>query len=422
MKIKNLRVVFIHPDLGIGGAERLVLDVAVALKQQGVQVSFVTNHFDETHAFEELKSGDYPVRVVGDWMPRSICGKFQALCAYIRMIYLSLVYVLFLRHFDKPDVYFVDQIPMAVPFIKCMSGKVIYYCHHPDLLASTRESALKRLYRKPIDWLEKYGTGKSDIILVNSEYTASVFSETFPSIKTKIQILYPTIAASYKDMIEKLSPKNMEDLVPEIKSNEKNTVFLSVNRFHPAKKLELAIEAMEHFKNNTSTSIWQTTYLIMAGGYDPQSDINKRYFDQLVNLTNSKSLSSNIIFIKSPSDDFKANLLLACSCLVYTPVKEHFGIVPLEAMTARKPVIACNSGGPCETVKSNVTGYLCEPTPESISEAMLKMCESNLRSTMGEQGWNRMEKKFSYKTFYNQTMDIILQAVGCEVVTDKCSK
>ncbi|CAF1914259.1 unnamed protein product, partial [Brassica napus] len=51
---------------------------------------------------------------------------------------------------------------------------------------------------------------------------------------------------------------------------------------------------------------------------------------------------------------------------------EHFGIVPLEAMVAYKPVIACNSGGPMETVKNGVTGYLCEATPEDFSSAVGK--------------------------------------------------
>jgi len=36
--------------------------------------------------------------------------------------------------------------------------------------------------------------------------------------------------------------------------------------------------------------------------------------------------------------------------LIYTPTNEHFGIVPLEAMYMEKPVIACNSGGPTETI------------------------------------------------------------------------
>ena len=37
-------VVFLHPDLGIGGAERLVVDAAVALKRRGHTVTMVTSH------------------------------------------------------------------------------------------------------------------------------------------------------------------------------------------------------------------------------------------------------------------------------------------------------------------------------------------------------------------------------------------
>ena len=34
-----MRIAFLHPDLGIGGAERLVVDAAVALQQQGHDVT-----------------------------------------------------------------------------------------------------------------------------------------------------------------------------------------------------------------------------------------------------------------------------------------------------------------------------------------------------------------------------------------------
>lgn len=413
---------FVHPDLGIGGAERLVLDVAVALADQGVQVIFVTNHFDESHAFEELKSKRFPVRVIGDWIPRSICGKFQALCAYIRMIYLALVYTLFLRHQDKPDVYFVDQIPMAVPFIKLAKGKVIYYCHHPDLLASLHDSKLKKLYRMPIDWLEMYGTSKSDLILVNSQYTASVFRNTFPSIESDIQILYPTIALSYQEMISRLSSKDINTLVPEIENHGDNTIFLSINRFHPAKKLELAINAMESLKAKVSKNKWDRTYLVMAGGYDPRSAINAKYFTELVNMVKKKDLLKNVIFLKSPSDGLKADLLLACDCLIYTPVNEHFGIVPLEAMSAGKPVIACNSGGPCETVEHNVTGYLCPPRSESLANSMNDILTNrNASIVMGHNGKQQLEAKFSYKHFHDQVMDVTLQGIGCSSVIDSSS-
>ncbi|KAK6044627.1 hypothetical protein COOONC_17868, partial [Cooperia oncophora] len=50
-----MRVTFLHPDLGIGGAERLVVDAAVALQNKGHQVKIVTSQFDPNHAFKETK-------------------------------------------------------------------------------------------------------------------------------------------------------------------------------------------------------------------------------------------------------------------------------------------------------------------------------------------------------------------------------
>ena len=55
----------------------------------------------------------------------------------------------------------------------------------------------------------------------------------------------------------------------------------------------------------------------------------------------------------------------------YTPHNEHFGIVPLECMSAGRPVIAVNSGGPTETVVNDVTGYLCDAeNPKQWAECM----------------------------------------------------
>ena len=38
-------------------------------------------------------------------------------------------------------------------------------------------------------------------------------------------------------------------------------------------------------------------------------------------------------------------------------MEEHFGIVPLEAMSVGTPVIAVDSGGPKETVENEETGF-----------------------------------------------------------------
>lgn len=51
------RVVFFHPDLGIGGAERLIVDAAVGLQNLGHKVTIFTSHCDPRHCFEEARDG-----------------------------------------------------------------------------------------------------------------------------------------------------------------------------------------------------------------------------------------------------------------------------------------------------------------------------------------------------------------------------
>ena len=50
-------IVFVHPDLGIGGAERLVIDAAVGLQSLGHKVTILTSYRDPNHCFEEARDG-----------------------------------------------------------------------------------------------------------------------------------------------------------------------------------------------------------------------------------------------------------------------------------------------------------------------------------------------------------------------------
>lgn len=52
-------IVFFHPDLGIGGAERLVVDAAVGLQNRGHKVVIFTNHCDPNHCFDECRDGKF---------------------------------------------------------------------------------------------------------------------------------------------------------------------------------------------------------------------------------------------------------------------------------------------------------------------------------------------------------------------------
>lgn len=390
-------VLFLHPDLGVGGAERLVLDAALALQARGCSVKIWTAHYDPGRCFAE--SRELSVHCAGDWLPRSLGwgGRGAAVCAYVRMIFLAL-YVLFLGD-EEFDVVVCDQVSACIPVFKLARRrkKILFYCHFPDLLLTRRDSFIKRLYRAPIDWVEEYTTGMADCILVNSRFTAAIFKETFKSLShIDPAVLYPSLnIVSFDSAI----PEKLDDIVPQ----GKKFIFLSINRYERKKNLTLALEALVKLRGRLTSQDWDKVHLIIAGGYDERVLENVQHYQELKQVVQQSDLGQYVTFLRSCSDKQKISLLRGCTCVLYTPSNEHFGIVPLEAMYMQCPVIAVNSGGPLESVVHSVTGFLCDPDPEHFSEAIEKFIhEPSLKATMGLAGRNRVKEKFSPEAFTEQ--------------------
>ncbi|CAN9514253.1 unnamed protein product [Ophioblennius macclurei] len=401
-----VRVVFLHPDLGIGGAERLVVDAAVALKSQGCSVQIWTAHYDPTHCFSETLDPDLPVVCVGDWLPTSVFGYLHALCAYLRMIFVAL-YLIFLSGVEY-DVIFCDQVSACIPVLRLSRHrkKVLFYCHFPDQLLTQRKSALKKIYRAPIDWLEESTTGMADMILVNSQFTAGVFRETFHSLnRVQTDVLYPSLNTFTFDQ-PSADAQGLEGLLPEGTSS----LFLSLNRYERKKNLGLALEALAALRSRLPSGQRAGVHLVVAGGYDDRVAENVQHYGELKELAEQLRLGDCVTFLRSPSDSQKVALLRGSAAVLYTPSREHFGIVPVEAMYCCCPVIAVNSGGPLESVADGETGFLCEPTAQAFSEAMERLVsDARLRRDMGQAGRRRVRDKFSLQAFSDQLYGYIVR-------------
>ncbi|XP_076937492.1 uncharacterized protein LOC143609840 [Bidens hawaiensis] len=385
---KNIAI--IHPDLGIGGAERLIVDAAVELASHGHNVHIFTSHHDTNRCFEETLAGSFAVTVYGSFLPRHVFYRFHAVCAYIRCIFVALC-VLF--NYPSFDVVLADQVSVVIPILKLKkSSKVIFYCHFPDLLLAKHTTLLRRIYRVPINYLEQITTGMADLILVNSKFTASTFAATFKCLDSrgiKPAVLYPAVN------VDQFSQPNGYTLN-----------FLSINRFERKKNIDLAISAFAMLDSRDVT-------LTIAGGFDQRLRENVDYLEQLKLLADIKGVSKQVKFITSCLTAERNMLLSECLCVIYTPKDEHFGIVPLEAMAAHKPVIACNSGGPVETVKDGETGFLCEPTPQSFSVAMAKLLKDpSMAEELGSKARAHVATSFSTKTFGNQLNQYVMEVAG----------
>ncbi|KAJ0125071.1 glycosyltransferase family 4 protein [Diaporthe amygdali] len=422
---KKKTIVFFHPDLGIGGAERLVVDAAVGLQNRGHKVIVFTSHCDPKHCFDEARDGTLEVRVRGNTIfPPSIFSKLSILCAIARQLHL-LVQIRLNGELAslRPDAFFVDQLSAGLPLLQFLQPKapILFYCHFPDLhLVQGRDRWLKKLYRLPFDTLERCSMGFADAIAVNSKFTRGVVSRTWPSLARSrdLKVVYPCI-----------------DIRPPGKGGEgkdggliweHGDIILSINRYERKKDIALAIKAYAGLPKHKRNGV----KLVIAGGYDSRVSENVSYHKELVELAQSLKLTEatvhsaqtalavpaeiDVIFLLSVTNALKQQLLRSARLLVYTPSNEHFGIVPLEAMLARAPVLAANTGGPTETVVEGETGWLRDPEDVAawtkvMGKVLGEMSQQQLEE-MGRKGDERVRTQFA-DTQMAERLDKILRSI-----------
>ncbi|MBN1401795.1 MAG: glycosyltransferase [Anaerolineae bacterium] len=109
----------------------------------------------------------------------------------------------------------------------------------------------------------------------------------------------------------------------------------------------------------------------------------------------------NIAFLGYLPDDAHVRAQMAgCRALIF-PGEEDFGITPLEAMAAGRPVIAYGAGGALDTIEEGRTGvFFREPTPEALAEAVhrlerLTFCADDLRQQAARFGTERFRREMA---------------------------
>jgi alpha-1,3/alpha-1,6-mannosyltransferase len=363
-----MRIAFLHPDMGIGGAEQLVVNLAMSCKQLGHYVKIFTPSYDPTRALEQIKDGTIDLEVRGNFFPRRIFGKFHALCEYIRVFLAAMYLVFFGGNFD---VIVIDQIPLAIPMLN-LRFKTFFYCHYPDkLLCTERKGIFKKIYRYIIDTIEEITMLFAHEIAVNSYYTQGIFKESFRIInkfkKNPPSVIYPCINLSDYD-IKKVEKKDLTSIRGLESLKDRNVsklrVIVSLNRYERKKNLMLAMDSYLNFMNSylgthTEEEVDQHI-LIIAGGFDPSLHENIEVYSELSGCADISVHKNNIFFLKNISGEERSILLKTANLVIYTPKNEHFGIVPVESMYCGAMVVAHKSGGPTESIKDGETGYLMD--------------------------------------------------------------
>lgn len=104
-----------------------------------------------------------------------------------------------------------------------------------------------------------------------------------------------------------------------------------------------------------------------------------------------------------------AKIYASCKAFLALAEDEDFGITPVEAMAAGKPVIAFRGGGYLETVVQGKTGlFFDELTVESLVEAIKRLDKLDIKPA----DCMRRAQRFSKERFKREIKEFVKKRLG----------
>jgi glycosyltransferase involved in cell wall biosynthesis len=158
--------------------------------------------------------------------------------------------------------------------------------------------------------------------------------------------------------------------------------------------------------------------LVIVGDDDLRAHPNgTSYRAELEALVDRLGLREQVIFQPFRTDI--PAVMAAFDVFAMPSWDEPFGMVYLEAMALKKPVVAWAFGGPLEIVVDGETGYLPERGDmDGLAEALLWLVrDPDLRKRMGEAGRRRAEQQFNPRRMCRDMVEVYRDVLGLAPAT-----
>lgn len=150
---------------------------------------------------------------------------------------------------------------------------------------------------------------------------------------------------------------------------------LSVGRLEANKRVDLIIRAMR--------DVPAPTRLIVAG-----DGLLRHHLEE---IAVREGVADRVRFAGAVSRQALVDLYAGSLAVVFPPFDEDYGYITLEAFLARKPVVTTtDAGGPLEFVEDGVTGFVADPAPETLGDAIARLAGNRPRAeALGDAGYER---------------------------------
>lgn len=163
------------------------------------------------------------------------------------------------------------------------------------------------------------------------------------------------------------------------------------SRLESLKRQDLLIRSMKYVK--------EPVFAIISG--------EGGAMDQYIKLTESLGLSNRIEFVGRIEHQVMRKYYSNSLAVFFGPLAEDYGYITLEAMLSAKPVITCtDSGGPTEFISNGDTGFVVDPKPEVIADAINQLWAN--RNKAVEMGKNALAYYKSLNVSWHHVVNTLL--------------
>ena len=167
-------------------------------------------------------------------------------------------------------------------------------------------------------------------------------------------------------------------LAPMLRCGEYREYLLAVGRFEPIKRFDLILNALAR------TTCGALQCVVVGDGMEG---------NRLKKLAEELGIQERVRFLGQVDDRELADLYANCLGVIYPPYLEDYGYVTVEAFLAHKPVITTSdAGGVLEFVVDGASGFVAEPTPEALADAIERLWQQRSDAPrLGDEGYQRVK-------------------------------
>jgi glycosyltransferase involved in cell wall biosynthesis len=235
-----------------------------------------------------------------------------------------------------------------------------------------------------VDWF-------SDFVVFNSYASAEHLYLVKPNLKSKSKVIHNGLNREVAFSTIEEQTILRQSLFKTIDNS--STIIGLVGRINKHKGHRLLLNTFEELIKSGTNNI----YLLFIGSTIKSQ---KYLLEELKNEIKIKNLQDIVTIVDFQKDLWKYYDSIDI-VLVPTTDPEPFGLVAIEGMLSKKPVIASNHGGIIEIVINKETGLLFEPNNQIELKRAIETLINNrdLLISFGEKGEKRAKLKFSLEKY-----------------------